>query len=459
MTAQTSFKVHVYRISVYKGARGRTYTCRWEVDGNRHRETFKTRALAENFRAGLLSAANRGEAFDIESGRPVSQVVREEAPQATWYDHACDFAAMKWPRIASKSRTALADALASITTAMVADREGRPESQHLRQALYGWAFNVNTRKAGPLSGPAAPALPWIEAAAPLLPALTEPGAMRPILDALSVNLDGRPAAANTVNRRRMVLHSALEYAVELGRLAVNPLDRVKWEAPKTADEVDRRVVVNPTQARALLDAVGTHGGPSGPALVAFFGCLYYAAMRPEEAAELHEEDCQLPAEGWGELLLAGSAPWAGSAWTDDGSIRDSRQLKHRAKRDTRRVPAAPELVALLRRHLEEHGTTSDGRLFRGAWGGPVSESSYGRAWRSARQAALTPVQAASPLVRRPYDLRHAAVSLWLNAGVPPQQVAEWAGHSVHVLLRVYAKCVDGEQEAARARIEAALKAA
>lgn len=28
-------------------------------------------------------------------------------------------------------------------------------------------------------------------------------------------------------------------------------------------------------------------------------------------------------------------------------------------------------------------------------------------------------RAASPLARRPYDLRHAAVSTWLNGGVPP----------------------------------------
>jgi len=53
-------------------------------------------------------------------------------------------------------------------------------------------------------------------------------------------------------------------------------------------------------------------------------------------------------------------------------------------------------------------------------------------------------------------VRHAAVSLWLNAGVPPTQVAEWAGHSVNVLLRVYAKCVYGQDEVARIRIEAAL---
>lgn len=31
--------------------------------------------------------------------------------------------------------------------------------------------------------------------------------------------------------------------------------------------------------------------------------------------------------------------------------------------------------------------------------------------------------------------------MWLNGGVYPTQVAEWAGHSVDVLLRIYAKCV------------------
>ncbi|MEU6127673.1 hypothetical protein ABZ805_00735 [Saccharopolyspora sp. NPDC047091] len=57
------------------------------------------------------------------------------------------------------------------------------------------------------------------------------------------------------------------------------------------------------------------------------------------------------------------------------------------------------------------------------------------------------------MAKRPYDLRHAAVSTWLNAGVEPTRVAEWAGHSVHVLLRVYAKCLDGGETAARQRVQ------
>ena len=42
------------------------------------------------------------------------------------------------------------------------------------------------------------------------------------------------------------------------------------------------------------------------------------------------------------------------------------------------------------------------------------------------------------------------------AGVPPTQVAKWAGHSVDVLLRIYAKCIDGQDETAKRRITEAL---
>ena len=57
---------------------------------------------------------------------------------------------------------------------------------------------------------------------------------------------------------------------------------------------------------------------------------------------------------------------------------------------------------------------------------------------------------------RPYDLRHAAVSLWLNAGVPATEVAERAGHSVDVLLKIYATCIDGQEASVNRRIEDAL---
>ena len=85
--------------------------------------------------------------------------------------------------------------------------------------------------------------------------------------------------------------------------------------------------------------------------------------------------------------------------------------------------------------------------------GRIRESVYTRTWKQAREFGLCPAQAASPLAARPYDLRHAALSSWLNAGVPPTEVAERAGHSVKVLLSVYAACLDGERDAYNARIQ------
>jgi integrase len=76
--------------------------------------------------------------------------------------------------------------------------------------------------------------------------------------------------------------------------------------------------------------------------------------------------------------------------------------------------------------------------------------------RRARVAALSKRQEASTLAKCPYDLRHAAVSTWLNAGVQPTLVAEWAGHSVQVLLRVYAKCIEGQDAQSRKLIDGAL---
>lgn len=88
----------------------------------------------------------------------------------------------------------------------------------------------------------------------------------------------------------------------------------------------------------------------------------------------------------------------------------------------------------------------------------ISGSACAKIWKEARTYALIPDQVASPLAGRPYDLRHAAVSLWLNAGVHAPEAAERAGHGVDVMLRVYAKCIDGQREVANQRIIDALAA-
>jgi hypothetical protein len=96
------------------------------------------------------------------------------------------------------------------------------------------------------------------------------------------------------------------------------------------------------------------------------------------------------------------------------------------------------------------------RIFQTARGGILQDSGYNEVWTEARQKALTPAQQRSPLGRRPYGLRHAAVSLWLNSGVPATEVARRTGHGVAVLLKIYAHCIDGQADAANQRVTDAL---
>ncbi len=211
-------------------------------------------------------------------------------------------------------------------------------------------------------------------------------------------------------------------------------------------------MINPQQARALLDAVAAQR--SGRRLVAFFGCMYYSALRPSEALALRLEDLVLPQEEgeWGELLVSRSNPQVSTAWTDDGQRRP-RQLKHRARGEVRRVPVPPQLVRLLKEHIAEFCADGSPRVFRGAHHADVQHYTYATVWRRARQAALTPAEVKSSLARRPYDLRHAAVSTWLAAGVDSIQVAARVGHPVNVLHRVYAHVIHGSDTQARQRIE------
>jgi integrase len=284
-----------------------------------------------------------------------------------------------------------------------------------------------------------------------------PSLTRSVLDRISRTQGGTAAAGNTVKRKRQVLNNLFKFAVEIDALKENPLHNVTWTRPKTEEAVDPGAVANHDQARALLSEVGKEGA-MGERLVAFFGSMYYAALRPEEAIDLRKENIvNLPQDGaWGEFILTNAEPEVGTKWTDDGTARQRRGLKHRALKAKRPVPIHPDLVALLRAHIAAFPPGRGDRIFTGSRGGIIRDSTYLPVWHAARKRALTAAERTSGIAGRPYDFRHACVSAWLNAGVNPPQVAEWAGHSVEVLLRVYAKCISGGQAEAMRRIETAL---
>ncbi|MFI9720884.1 site-specific integrase [Streptomyces sp. NPDC052396] len=442
--------------------RPKPYMLRWRVGAQAHSKSYALKAQADGRRAELLAALRNREQFDTTTGLPSSELHELKSP--TWYEHARAYVAMKWPTASAKHRASIADALATVTPALVTDMRGAPKPRVLRTALYAWAFRLCLDAEGQWQPrtqvEAVPehigaALDWIARKSTKVTDLNTPSVVRSALQALSLKIDGKAAAANTVNRKVPVFSNALRYAVERELLVKVPLDKVDWKAPEVDDEIDFRYVPGAGLAKRLVLGVAKQGN-RGRHLKAFFGCLYYAAARPAEATALALPDCKLPESGWGELVLARSTPRVGSAWTDTGESFDSRGLKRRARNATRSVPIPPVLVSMLREHIEEFGVAEDGRLFRAAQGGHLLSKEYGDVWRAARLAVVTEAEAATPLAEKPYSLRHAGVSLWLMSGVAPAEVARRAGHSIAVLFRFYAKVIHGLQQQANEKIERAL---
>lgn len=450
---ETTYDVRIWKTEIREGKKGTGYYVRWRVAKKSFRRPFATRALATSFRAKLISAARDGIAFHISAGLPVTMLRDQE--QRNWFDFACDYVDMKWPTSSPKHRKGIADSLVPITMAMLTKGPQANKQNDVRKALRE-SFNKNTRSQDEPSRNDSP-MKWVRSNCRDVSDLNNPDTIRAVLNQLETNLDGTKAAANTVRLRRTILLNCLDFAVEKKLLSQNPARGVQTRKTKnTLGQVDRRSVPNPTQARSLLQAVSE----DRPYLTAFFALMYFAALRPEEVNTVRKQDLSLPESGWGELHLEQASPEVGTAWTDSGVHGERRSLKHRADGASRTVPCPPELTEHLVHHIETYGTANDGRLFRSRrTGRGVSSSVYGRAWANARSAALPSDAATNPmLAKRPYDLRHAAVSTWLNAGVEPTRVAAWAGHSVSVLLRVYAKCLDGGEEVARRRVQQALDA-
>ncbi|MFE1036502.1 tyrosine-type recombinase/integrase [Streptomyces sp. NPDC058807] len=446
--------------------KARPYQLRWVVGGRVSSATFATSALAESRRSELRQAMRRGEAFEIESGQPESEVrAAAEAAAAAemraprrWFEFCRKYFAGRWRTSAAKTREGMADGLAAVSLAMVKRGDGAPTDEQLRLA-FRWGI-VPANAGGDVPADLKIAYGWLTTADRPIGDLADPEVFEDVLYRLSYKLDGTPAAGDTYRRRRRALNTALEHAVAVGELDDNPLQRARGKHVGSNGVVDRRVLVNAVQARQLLAAVsyvGSWDRCRGRRLVAFYAVLYYAGLRPAEAVGLRLSDCHLPETGWGTLTLRETRPVSGKQWTDSGERHDRRGLKAREATSDRPVPIPPVLVAILRAHLEAFGSAKEGRVFGNERGGVVGSSTYWRVWEEARLYALPPDRVGSPLAGRPYDLRHACITRWLNAGVPIAEVARRVGNSPEVIHRRYLGCVDGHEEAANRKIEKALE--
>jgi hypothetical protein len=197
-----------------------------------------------------MQAADRGEAFEVDSGLPDSMA--HEVSSLTWYEHACAFADARWPKTAAKGRISLVEGLMAVTPVLVTSKRGAPDPDALRQAMRRWAFNPPRRDL-PMPADIEAALRWLSRSSVPLSALQEASMVSRALDACGSKLDGSAAAPEYYRRRRRIFYAALKYAVREHHLSANPLDGAEdpqWKAPEVSDVVDRRRVANPIRCGA-----------------------------------------------------------------------------------------------------------------------------------------------------------------------------------------------------------------
>jgi hypothetical protein len=144
---------------IHARAKVTTYRVRWTTGPRSWKESFRNKAQAGSYEAELRSAARRGEAFNMDTGRPVSW--SREANSMSWYDFCVAYVDMKWKHSAAKRRATIAWTLVTVMPPMIATAKGAPERKAMRRALRQWGFNTNRRAECPED--AATILGWLSA--------------------------------------------------------------------------------------------------------------------------------------------------------------------------------------------------------------------------------------------------------------------------------------------------------
>ncbi|MGW1564334.1 tyrosine-type recombinase/integrase, partial [Streptomyces sp. NPDC002144] len=226
-----SFDVKLWKVTK-TGRKSRPWRLRWVVAGKVYGDTFTTSALAESRRSELWQAMNRrGEAFEIESGLPESEVraaaeaaeASDAEPSLRWFEFCRKYMAGRWRTAAAKTREGIADGLAAVTLAMVKRGEDAPDDEILRLAFRWGIVPANEREDPPAELKAA--YEWVTTTDRPLGDLANAEVFEDVLYRVSYKMDGTQAAGDTYKRRRRALNAALEHAVAVGKLSENPLVR------------------------------------------------------------------------------------------------------------------------------------------------------------------------------------------------------------------------------------------
>ena len=227
----------------------------------------------------------------------------------------------------------------------------------------------------------------------------------------------------TVYRLLALLQGVLSRAVEWRRIPINPVRLVAKPKVRRRRRVRALTPAVVERGRAHLLARGARRDATLLVLLA------YGGLRPSEALALR----------WGQVrdrtLLIDEAT-AGIRDAEGESV--AKQTKTRRERTVRLLaPLASDLAA----YRLAQGRPDDRELVFPTVGGELWTDGHWQDWHRDR---WTPLKRALPELAgsRPYDLRHAFVTLLINEGLPITEIARQAGHSPTTCLEVYGHVFD-----------------
>lgn len=402
---------------------------RWNVDGRAHSKSFATSNEANRYRSLLVAAHHKLERFDRPSGEPESWRPRADPLQVhVWCRR---WIAEQWNEWQPRTRASAMEALARFSALAVADGAS-PPPYGLRKHL------MRTFPPDSEIDPTDECEEWL-ARWSLTLDLLDRSRLGDIDRRLGIGDGGQVLAPASASRFRKVARACVRRAVELDVLGADPWPpapkgRSSRRAVRTRRSVDVRQLPDPVTMVAVMEAIPSHQ-PSSRMYQVMVAVMYYAGLRPSEVVMLRPGALHLPDEGWGRIDVIE----ADISFDEPGE----------PKTGERSVPIPEVLVVMLRDWIEARQIAEHELLFRTRNDNRPTHSNWARTW----QRALRQTDHKS---LRVYDIRHAAATTWLGAGVPLGEVARRMGHSVETLVSTYVGALTGDEQVANQRIDEAL---
>lgn len=443
---------------------GTRHLVKWTVNKADKTRSHETAIEARRFQTALEAAKDARERFDPVSGLPEPMLVADAGE--TFLDLACELVDEEWATWSPGNRRARVEALADLCAVLVADVRGKPSRELLRRWARDCELPVESRRVEPTEqklgaktytvAEQEKAADWLVKNSLPVSALADVRLVEKALKTVAVSPSGAPYAPDTVQRSRSALSLLCALAVRKKQLVTNPVRDAKRRVDDEAEEVDPSLVPSPAEARVLVEAACAVSPIADRQYRGYLTLQWTTGMRPSESSGIHHDaDLVLPEEGWGRVTLRKPLVHPGARWTTSGEnhheTRD--RLKARRRKAVRTVLLPPETVAALRRHIQVNEVPRGGRLFTNSNGNPIDPSSMSKVWRKARERAFEDGRYSELTV---YELRHAAASMMLKAGIPVPRVAQQLGNSPATLMRVYARVMSTDDQAFMDGVNSAL---